>query len=327
MALPWKVRTLLRMQTLLTKLGALPDIDALLAMPEAKRMAMGAPKALLGPVPSVDAHDRHVATRDGGAIRVRVYRAAEPTDQPLLYLHGGGFVAGGIDACDHICRRLAHESGAVVVSVEYRLAPDHAFPVPVHDTADVAYWLIEHADELGVDPAKLVVGGDSAGGNLAAVLAVLFRDEGRPLAGQLLVYPTVDLSLSGPGIQTYDGVGLGLEDCRRMVLAYLGDHPRTDPHASPWHADPTGLAPALVITVDHDCLRGEGAAYVEKLRAAGVPVEHVDVADHVHGSLSLPRLYKGIDALYDGMVAFIQRAAVPACPADGHGELRRPTGA
>ncbi|MDP9181762.1 MAG: alpha/beta hydrolase [Actinomycetota bacterium] len=312
MALPLRVRAVMHLQTVLTKVGALPDTDKVLAMPEAKRIAMGAPKALVGKLPSVDAQDRHVTTRDGASIRVRVYRSSEPTDQPVLYIHGGGFVVGGIDSCDHICRRLAHESGAVVVSVEYRLAPDHAFPIPVHDSADAAYWLIEHADELGVDPSKLVVGGDSAGGNLAAVLAVLFRDEGRPLAGQLLIYPTVDLSLSLPGIQTYEGVGLGLEDCRRMAVAYLGDHPPTDPYASPWYADATGLAPAFVITVDHDCLHGEGAAYAEKLRAAGVPVEHVNVADHVHGSLSLPKLFKGIDDLYAGMVAFLRQVSVSA---------------
>jgi acetyl esterase len=292
------------------KAGLVPDADKLLARPEAKRTAMGAPKALVGKLPPVETEDRSLTTRDGASIRLRVYRSPDPTDQPLLYIHGGGFVVGGIDSCDHICRRLAHASGAVVVSVEYRLAPDHPFPIPVHDTADAAHWLLEHADELRVDPAKLVVGGDSAGGNLAAVMAVLFRDEGRPLAGQLLIYPAVDLSLSLPGINSYDGIGLGLEDCRRMVKAYLGDHDRTDPYASPWYADPTGLAPALVFTVHHDCLYGEGVAYAEKLLAAGVPVEHVDVADHTHGSLSLPRLFRGVDEVYDRMTAFLLSVSV-----------------
>ena len=318
MTLPWKVRAMLRTQTVLTKLHVLPDVDKLLAMPEAKRMAMGAPASLVGPLPSVVTEDRQVATRDGGSIRVRVYRSAEPTDQPLLYVHGGGFLVGGIDSCDHICRRLAHESGAVVVSVEYRLAPDHAFPIPVHDTADAAYWLLEHADELGVDPAKLVVGGDSAGGNLAAVLAVLFRDEGRPLAGQLLIYPAVDLSLSLPGIHAYDGLGLTVAECRGIAAAYLGDHDRTDPYASPWYADATGLAPAYVLTVEHDCLHDEGAAYADKLRAAGVPVEHVNVADHAHGSLSLPKLFKGVDDVYDAMTRFVRRAADVAEPREQH---------
>jgi len=308
-ALPWKVRALLRLQTVLTKVGALPDADTLLAMPERKRIELGPPTWAVGRVPVVSTEERLVSTRDGASIRVRVYRSADATDQPLLYVHGGGFVAGGVTACDHICRRLAHESVAVVVSVEYRLAPAHAFPVPVHDTADAAYWLLDHAEELGVDPRKLVVAGDSAGGNLAAVMAVLFRDEGRPLAGQLLIYPAVDLSMSLPGIQAYEGVGLTADDCRRCADAYLGDHDPTDPYVSPWYADLTGVAPALVVTVDHDPLNHEGVAYVGKLRDAGVPVEHINVADHVHGSLSMPRLYRGIDDLYDVLARFIRLSA------------------
>lgn len=310
MSLPWKVRVLFGLQKALTKARVLPDADRLLRMTPEKRMAFGPSKGMAGRVPAVGTEDRQVTTRDGASIRVRVYRAPDATDQPVLYVHGGGFVMGGIRGCDHICRRLAGETGAVVVSVEYRLAPEHRFPGPLHDSVDAAAWITANAEDLGVDPAKLVVGGDSAGGNLAAALAVVFRDEGRPLAGQLLIYPVVDLALSLPGIQAYEGVGLSREDSRRCAAEYLGAHEPTDPYASPWYADPTGLAPAFVLTVHHDPLHYEGVAYAEKLRDAGVPVEHVDLEDHAHGSLSLPTLYTGVDDLYASMTEFIRKAAV-----------------
>jgi acetyl esterase len=310
MTLSRKVRATLAVHALLTKAHVLPDSARAVRLPVAKRLAMAPAKGMVGPLPDVETEDRQVTTRDGASIRVRLYRAAHATDQPLLYLHGGGFALGGIAACDHICRRLAHESGAVVASVEYRLAPEHRFPGPLHDCLDAADWLL--GDDLGLDASKLVVGGDSAGGNLAAALAVVFRDEGRPLAGQLLIYPAVDLSLSLPGVRAYRGVGLKVPDLEVCASTYLGDHDPTDPYASPWYADPTGLAPAFVLTVRHDILGHEGIAYAEKLLAAGVPVVHVDREDHTHGSLSLPTMFQGVDELYAQMSRFVRGAAVPA---------------
>jgi acetyl esterase len=312
MALPWKVRAMFGLQKALTKARVLPDHTRLLRWSAEKRLGMGPGKGLVGKLPPVETEDRTVTTRDGATIRVRLYRAAEANDQPLLYFHGGGFVLGGIRSCDHICRRLAHETGAVVVSVEYRLAPEHRFPGPLHDCLDAAHWLLDQADELGVDPSKLVVAGDSAGGNLAAATAVVFRDEGRRLAGQLLIYPAVDLSLSLPGIHSYVGLGISTEEARFCAESYLGGHDPTDPYASPWYADATGLAPALVVTVDNDCLRHEAVAYAEKLLAAGVPVEHLDVVDQVHGSLSIPVVYRGIDDVYAAMTRFVRGASVAA---------------
>jgi acetyl esterase len=310
--LPWKVRALVATHSALTKAHVLPDSTRLLRVPVEKRLALGPSKRMVGPVPDVTAEDRWVPTRDGAQIRVRVYRAAEATDQPLLYFHGGGFAVGGLASCDHICRRLAHESGAVVVSVEYRLAPEHRFPGPLHDCLDAADWLAAESNTLSVDPGKLVVGGDSAGGNLAAATAVVFRDTGRQLAGQLLIYPAVDLSGTLPGWRAYRGVGLKEADLLVCAQAYLGDHDRTDPYASPWYADATGLAPAFVLTVRHDALAYEGIAYAEKLLAAGVPVEHLNLDDHAHGSLSLPTLFRGVDDVYSRMSRFVRAAAVPS---------------
>jgi acetyl esterase len=308
MTLPRKARAAIAVQQLLVRLRVMPDFQRLIRMPEAKRIALAPSKALLGPVAQVETEDHQVATRDGGSIRVRVYRSAGATRQPLLYLHGGGFLVGGIDSCDHICRRLAHESGAVVASVEYRLAPGHPFPGPLHDCLDALEWFLQQ----DVDPTTLVVGGDSAGGNLSAATAVVLRDEGRPLAGQLLIYPAVDLAFSLPGFHAYRGVGLTVEDCAHCADAYLQGHDPTDPYASPWYADPAGLAPAFVFTAAHDILQNEGVAYAEKLREAGVPVTLVDLADHAHGSLSLPRLFAGVDELYAGMTAFVKGVAVRA---------------
>jgi len=297
---------MLRAQGALSRIGVFPSHEKVMAMPAEKRLAMGPGKGLVGALAPVDTEDHVVPTRDGGSIRVRVYRSTSATDQPVLYTHGGGFVVGGIRSCDHVCRRLAFETGAVVFSVEYRLAPEHRFPGPLHDALDALDWALASFD---VDPSLLVVAGDSGGGNLAAAAAVVLRDQRRPLAGQLLIYPAVDLSLSLPGIHAYRGYGLDADDCRTCANAYLGDHDPTDPYASPWYAEPVGLAPALVITVTHDCLQHEGIAYAEKLRDAGVSVKHVDVADHVHGSLSVPTLYRGIDELYAEMSAFVKGVA------------------
>jgi acetyl esterase len=187
--------------------------------------------------------------------------------------------------------------------VEYRLAPEHPFPGPLHDCEDALDWLLSQ----GWDVERLVVAGDSAGGNLAAALALRLRDRGTPLAGQLLIYPALDLTVSGSGISGYQGIGLTAKECRVIAELYLGGGDPTEPYASPLLApDLAGVAPALVVTVEHDCLHDEGGAYVTRLRDAGVPAELLDVRDHVHGSLSLPALYVGIDDLYARLSAFVR---------------------
>jgi acetyl esterase len=310
MALPWKVRAGFGLIKVLRVVGLAPNADRTLKAPMAKRLAGKPPKGLLGVVPDVPTQDATVRTRDGGEIRVRLYRPAGATI-PLLYAHGGGFIVGGLDSCDHICRRLAVEAGAVVASVEYRLAPEHRFPGPLHDCVDALAWFLEQ--DLGLDPTRLVVAGDSAGGNLAAALALVLREQGRPLAGQLLIYPALDLTVSGPEILAYRGVGLTTEECRLCADQYLGAADPRDPLASPLLApDLSGSAPALIVTVEHDPLRAEGSKYAERLLEAGVPATVVEPADHAHGSLSLPTLYRGIDDLYAQMTAFLRDPAIAA---------------
>lgn len=311
MALTWKARVAFGLMSGVSKLGLGPTKDRILKTPMHKRLSTAPAKGLVGKVPEVPTTDHEVTTRDGASIRVRVYRPAGAT-VPLLYLHGGGFMVGGIAACDHICRRLAVESGAVVCSVEYRLAPEHPFPGPLHDCEDAYDWFLA---QEGAEPSQVLVAGDSAGGNLAASLALVLRDRGATPAGQLLIYPALDLTMSGEGMKSYRGLGISTAECKDCADVYLaGGGDPADPLASPLLApDLTGSAPALVITVEHDPLREEGGRYVERLLEAGVPATLVDLVDHVHGSLSLPALYVGIDELYARMSGFVRQPnAVPA---------------
>ncbi|MFJ8043997.1 alpha/beta hydrolase [Kitasatospora sp. NPDC096147] len=214
----------------------------------------------------------------GGPLTLRFYRPSAAAELPaLLYLFGGGWTLGSLDTGDAICRRLANAVGCVVVGVGYRLAPEHPFPAAVEDVAAAARWLAEHAAEVGVDPARIAVGGDSAGGNLAAALTLLARRDGGPgFRHQLLVYPNTEYGADTPSVREHDDP---LLFNRRSVAWYWGHYLKAeadgaDPLASPLRADDlSGLPPATVITAEYDPLRDEGEAYAEALRTAGVEVE------------------------------------------------------
>jgi acetyl esterase len=264
----------------------------------------------------VGAVEDRVIPGPGGDIPVRVYRpagaatAAAADDRlpgVLVYFHGGGWSIGSIDTHDPVCRALANGSGAVVVSVEYRLAPEHPFPAGYDDALAAVRWVAANGDELGVDAGRLAVGGDSAGGNLAAVAAQQLRDGGPAIAFQLLVYPAVDMTLSYPSIdENGEGKMLTKETMLWFRANYIGP-PGTaderDPRVSPLHAPAealAGLPPALVITAEYDPLRDEGDAYAEALRAAGVDVTHTSVDGVIHGFFSLR------DMIPEGKVAVDQ---------------------
>lgn len=223
-----------------------------------------------------------------GDLPIRVYRPRTDERLPaLIYLFGGGWVLGTLDTCDAICRRLANGSGCAIVSVGYRLAPEHRFPAAVEDCHAAVSWLGEHGARLGLDPRRLAVGGDSAGGNLAAVTAQLARDRGGPpLRFQLLVYPVTDHLADTPSMRENDDRYF----FNRRSAAWYRSHylaraeDGASPLASPLRAaDFAGLPPALVITADLDPLRDEGEAYAERLRAAGVPVELTRYEGMIHG--------------------------------------------
>jgi acetyl esterase len=232
---------------------------------------------------------------DGGADVDR--GAARPT---ILFLHGGGFVMGDIDTHDNECRWVCREVDAVVVSLDYRRAPDDPFPAAVEDALDGARWVADHLDELGGDPGRFAIAGDSAGGNLAAVVAQAWREEmaaGRPaLAAQLLIYPAVDLDDDGADrypsrLDNADGYLLTSADMRWFGWHYAGQvEDRRDPRLSPILGDLTGLPPAIVVTAEYDPLRDEGEAYATAMADAGVDVELRRFDGLIHGFFDLAAL-------------------------------------
>lgn len=251
------------------------------------------------PAPPVAAVREIAIPTDGAAIAARLYRPLGSTGAmalPLLvFFHGGGWTVGDLDSYEPLCRTLANEACCAVLSVDYRLAPEYPFPTAVDDAYTAALWVSEHAHELGVDATRIAVGGDSAGGNLAAVTAILARDRGAPaLVFQLLIYPATDQRTERPSWRQFGrGYLLDLESIRYFQNKYLR-HARDyeDWRASPLRRDDlTGVAPALVITAGFDPLLDDCMAYVRHLEGAGVNVEHHCFEGMVHGFLTLGRMF------------------------------------
>jgi len=228
----------------------------------------------------------------GGDLPLRVYRPASERPLPvLLYFFGGGWVLGTIDTADGVSRALANSSGALVVVAGYRLAPEHPFPAAIDDCYAALRWVAGHSGEIGADPARLAVGGDSAGGNLAASVALRARDDGGPaLAGQLLVYPNTDQDADDASMRAADDPFL----FNRHSVAWYRQYYLTDPAdaasplASPLRADHlAGLPPALVITAEYDPLRDQGEAYARRLAEESVTVELSRYPGMAHGFFTM----------------------------------------
>jgi acetyl esterase len=227
------------------------------------------------PEPVAAVYDGEIPV-SGGSIDIRVYRPESTGPLPVLvYAHGGGFVFCDLDSHDGLCRNLANLVPAVVVSVNYRLAPEHRWPTAVEDLYTVVQWATEHAGEYGGDPDCVAVGGDSAGGNLAAVTALMARDRGGPsIAAQLLLYPVIGANFD---TESYRRFGAGFYNPCQALQWYWDQYvpepkDRDHPYASPLHGALDGLPPAVVVIAGHDPLRDEGFAYVDALQKAGVSV-------------------------------------------------------
>jgi acetyl esterase len=202
----------------------------------------------------------------------------------VVYLHGGGWCYGSVETVDRFCRRVAQRSGCAVLSVEYRLAPEHVFPAPVEDVETVLSYVRKEGAALGVDPARIAIAGDSAGGQLATVVARRQRDAATPLDFQALIYPVIDPTLSSESYAELGGYGLDRESMRLAWEAYVPEPSlRWSPDVAPLAADLTGMPPTLIITAEFDVLRDEGADYADALVAAGVPVVHTVYAQMNHG--------------------------------------------
>jgi acetyl esterase len=235
-------------------------------------------------VPVGSTEDRTVPGAHG-ELRARVYRPEGEGPFPTVaFFHGGGWVIGDLDTHDNQAREVCRGSRAVVVAVDYRLAPEHPFPAAADDAVAAARWVATHLDELGGD-ARMAVAGDSAGGNLAAVVAQTLHADGTPLAGQFLIYPAVDAAGEYPS-RAENATGYFLEQPTMdwFYGHYAGAWDDTkDPRLSPLHGDLSGLPPAVIVTAEFDPLRDEGEAYGEALRAAGVPAEVRRYDGMIHG--------------------------------------------
>lgn len=257
--------------------------------PEDRRAAMiAATTNPAFPKQPVDDVGNRTIPGPGGSIPVRVYRPSAHDALPLLmWFHGGGWVTGNLDTHDQVCRLLCDAVGAVVVSVDYRLAPEAKFPAAADDCVAAYEWALGHAGEVHADPTRIAIGGDSAGGNLAAVVALCARDAGLPQPKlQLLVYPVTDYEFESPAmIENAKGYFLELESMRWFYDHYAGtradfDEWRFSPMRAP---DVAGVAPAVVITAEFDPLRDQGEAYGRRLQQAGVPTDIVRAEGLIHG--------------------------------------------
>lgn len=235
-----------------------------------------------------------------GPIAARLYVPEGARAEPwplLIYYHGGGYIRGDLDTHDSLCRVLAAKTPCAVLSVDYRLAPEHRFPAAVDDALAVARAVAADATRLGIDARRIAVGGDSAGGNIAAAVTLAARDgDGPAICYQLLIYPVTDLTSDNESKRLFSK-GYLLNSMPFYIASYLGpDGDGTHPLASPLLApDLSKLPPALVLTAGFDPLRDEGDAYAERLAAAGVPVEHVRHPDMIHGFVSLRGLLDEAD--------------------------------
>jgi acetyl esterase len=248
-------------------------------------------------------------TRDDevGGVPIRIYRPAGPLTGVVVYFHGGGFVMGSIGIMDNVARELAHAASAVVVSVGYRLAPEHPYPAGLDDCESVTRWAVGNRSRLGLSDGPVAVAGESAGGNLAAAVALRLRDGGEErLAGQVLIYPAVTGSKVYPSRKEFDGLIISLKAGEQYWAAYsAGRQLDDDPYAAPLAAEHLrGLPPALVLLGGCDMLRDEGRAYAGRLREDGVPTEEVSYAGQPHGFINFG--FPAADAAYERIGAWLR---------------------
>ncbi|MFI2283514.1 alpha/beta hydrolase [Nocardia beijingensis] len=286
---------------------------------EARRLLAARPAPVVDPIPVAEVWERSIPGPPGAPeIRVRIYRPAAAVQPPpiVLFCHGGGFVLCGLDSHDRFCRAMAVGAEAIVVSVDYRQAPEHRFPAAAEDAYAALCWVADHAGPLAGDPACLVVAGDSAGGNLATVTALLARDRGGPeITRQLLLYPMLDPACATESYrENADGYFTTAAHLRWYWRQYLGEHDGADPYVNPLAADLSGLPPAHIVTAEFDPLRDEGEDYGQRLRRAGVAADIQRYDGMFHGFMSMA------DHLPEAVLA---NTAAYAAVRAAHAERRR----
>jgi acetyl esterase len=272
------------------------DFDAFRAQERATVDALTA--QLIEPGPAIKSKDTLRIPVEGGEITLNIFHPFTDGPHPVhLYLHGGGWIGGSIhvEAIDILCQERVVAADCVAVSVEYRKAPEHPFPTALNDTYAALLWVFDHAEELGIRPDIISVGGGSAGANLAAALTLKVRDEGGPaLAFQLLEVPALDFTMQSPSIRRYaSGYGLDLHTIQTLIPLYLPSPKEqvTNPYVSPLLApDLSGLPPAYIMASEYDPLCDDGERYAERLNKAGVHADFYLGHGHIHGSSSYTKV-------------------------------------
>lgn len=289
-------------------LDALPPVEA--------REAYQAGRKVLQPEPA------HVASTEdliipgaAGPIPARMYRgigtgAAEKLPCVVFY-HGGGWVIGDIESHDVICRRLANDANCAVLSVDYRLAPEHKFPAAYDDCVSAMHYAVEQYEQLGIDPTKVAVGGDSAGGNLAAAAALAARDAGIKLSMQVLIYPATDMAMT---LESYRRVTDGFPLVAKTMDWFINHYLRDEADKHDWRASPlraaslAGAAPAIVIVAAHDPLADDGLAYAKRLEQDGVRVVSSYFSGQIHGFVSMGRMLQASDVALQTICLSLRQA-------------------
>jgi acetyl esterase len=288
-----------------TYLDSIADVPPLYSYPvdEARAAYEAGVPLTSGPADDVASVENRTLPGPQGPIPVRIYESGEVRGT-FVFFHGGGWVVGNLDTHDVMCRAIARRAGCRLVSVDYRLAPEHRYPAAVVDTWAALAWHLHASD------GPVAVGGDSAGGNLAAVCAVRARDRGFPLAVQLLLYPALDPRMDTATYREFaDGYRLTRAGMEWYWGHYLGDESRADPEVNPLlQADLSGVAPAFVTTAEFDPLRAEGEAYAERLREAGVPVSLKRYEGLIHGLYTLAGVVDRVAEAYDDAAAALRAA-------------------
>ena len=281
------------------------------------RALFAAGRTILQPEPPAVAEARDLeAPGPNGAVKLRLYRAqgsqAGAVLPVLIYYHGGGWVLGDLDSHDQACRAIANAAGCCVVAADYRLAPEVKFPGAISDSAAATRWILANAAELAIDPARAAVGGDSAGGNIAAVMALMARDGYLPaIACQLLIYPVTDM---GMGHESYKRITEGYPLVASTMKWFIEHYLNSAADVADWRASPlraaslAGVAPAVVVTCAHDPLCDEGVEYARRLDREGVAVTHLHYNDQMHGFLTMGKMIRASASLIDMLAVGLRRA-------------------
>jgi acetyl esterase len=272
------------------------------------RAMMQAGKVGDGELEPVDQIENRDIDGPNGPIPIRIYRSTnQESKAALVYYHGGGWVGGDLDTHEALCRSITNAANCTVIAVDYRLAPEYQYPAAAADSFDCFAWVCQNCEALNLDPEKIAVGGDSAGGNLAAVVSLMARDRNHPLpCQQILIYPIVNCDLATPSYQQYaEGYSLTAAGMKWFWQHYAPDVAQSkQPSASPLlAADLTGLPPALVILAEYDVLRSEGEQYATRLQQAGIPTQQTQYPGMIHG-------FVGRIAMFDLARQAVQQIAV-----------------